>query len=521
MPHALPVNDLEFEKPIAPGYYQSGKLIGLKEVPMRVFLGNPPWSEPGLYGVRAGSRWPHLECEASRYMPFPFFLAYACAVLEQNGYYPRMVDALAERMPDGLFLHIVEQNNPDLIVLEVSTPSFPYDLETVASIRRSLGDTVKIALCGPNHLMTNAAFLEAHPEVDYIFCGEYEFILLELVRALEAGRSPGDVPGLIFRDTSDRVIVNPQRSLLRDINTIPWPSRHQLPMMKYYDEAGSIAEPGVQMWASRGCPHMCIFCVWPQLVYGGPNYRVRDPVDVADEMEWLVNTYGFKSVYFDDDTFNIGKNRIMKLCREIQRRELNIPWSIMARADGMDRELLETMKAAGLSSVKYGVESGDQGVVDGSGKKLDLSVAREIIGITRELGIRYHLTFTFGLPGETRDTARKSIDLALELDPDTVQFSICTPMPGSRYFQMAREKGYLADVDWTNYTGFTSAVIRTDALSSEDLEQILHEAETIWYRHREQRKLGSENWKQKTVKCLKRTGNTVLHKLFGDTSGSA
>ncbi|HPQ42008.1 MAG TPA: hypothetical protein PLV45_16690, partial [bacterium] len=151
---------------------------------MRIFLGNPPWRETGLYGVRAGSRWPHLECEGSRYMPFPFFLAYACAVLEENGYFPCMVDALAERLNDALFLHKLEKADPDLIVLEVSTPSFPYDLETVASIRRTLGGRVKIALCGPNHLMTNMDFMNGHPQVDYVLKGEYEFILLDLVRAL-------------------------------------------------------------------------------------------------------------------------------------------------------------------------------------------------------------------------------------------------------------------------------------------------------------------------------------------------
>ncbi|MBN1297552.1 radical SAM protein [bacterium] len=483
---------------------------------MRVFLGNPPWSEPGLYGVRAGSRWPHLENAADRYMPFPFFLAYACAVLEKNGYFPRMVDGIAERLTPAAFLYALEEAAPDLIVLEVSTPSFPYDLETVTTIRNRMGKDVKIALCGANHLMTGRDFLENRTDVDYIFRGEFEYILLELVQALESGKSLDSISGLNFRDNMGNPVVNPARPLLRDIDSIPWPSRHQLPMKSYYDEAGSVVEPGVQMWASRGCPHMCIFCVWPQLVYGGPSYRVRNPVDVVDEMAWLVETYGFRSIYFDDDTFNIGKQRMVTLCREIERRKLCVPWSIMARADGMDRDLLESMKAAGLASVKYGVESGDQGIVDASGKKLDLSEAREVINITRSLGIRYHLTFTFGLPGETRETAQKTIDFALEMDPDTIQFSICTPMPGSRYFEMAREKGYLMDVDWTKYTGFTSAVIRTDALSASDLEEILDTANTAWYRHIQRRVRRQRTMKQKTANYLHRSCHAAIRKLFGN-----
>ena len=174
---------------------------------------------------------------------------------------------------------------------------------------------------------------------------------------------------------------------------------------------------------------------------------------------------------------------MIKLCDEIKKRDLKIPWAIMARADGMDREILEKMKAAGLFSVKYGVESGDQKIVDASGKNLDLKTAREIITITRDLGIQFHLTFTFGLPGETRETARKTIDLALELNPTTAQFSVCTPMPGSKYYDMAREKGFLLDDDWTHYTGFDSAVIRTEDLSSDDLEEILADAQTKWFSH--------------------------------------
>jgi len=479
---------------------------------MRIFLGNPPWNETGYYGVRAGSRWPHLECNESRYMPFPFFLAYTSSLLEKNGYHPLLVDAIAEKLSINIFIHKIEKFDPELVILEVSTPSFINDLEIVDLIRKSLGKKVLIALCGPNDLMVSAKFLQTNPQIDYILRGEYEITVLELVSALENKQDLGKIDGLHYRDQSGNVIINKQRALISNIDDIPWPSRHQLPMMNYYDEAGSIAEPGAQMWASRGCPHMCIFCVWPQLVYGGANYRVRNPADVADEMAWLINTYGFKSIYFDDDTFNIGKPRMLKLCEEIHKKNLNIPWAIMARADGMDREVLEKMRAAGLESVKYGVESGDQTVLDGSGKNLSLETTRDVIKITRELGIQYHLTFTFGLPGETRETAKKTIDLALELDPHTIQFSICTPMPGSKYFDMAKEKGYLLDVDWSNYTGFTSAVIRTDELSSSDLEEILAEAEEAWSK----RNYIPKTWKERLSDNIKSTGNKFLSRLLSD-----
>lgn len=450
---------------------------------MKIFLGNPPWSEPGYYGVRAGSRWPHLECEASRYMPFPFFLAYATAVLEKNGYHPRLVDSVAERISVSVFLHKLAESSPDLVVLETSTPSFPNDIAIIRDIRSRSGPDLRIALCGPHQLMNGPDFLTENPEVDFVFRGEYEITLLDLVRALEDGTGLDAVTGLNYRDPDGVVRINPDRTLLKNLDELPWPSRHQLPMPAYYDEAAGVPQPSGQMWASRGCPYQCIFCVWPQLVYGGSNYRVRDPEDVAAEMAFLVDVYGYKSIYFDDDTFNIGKDRMLRICKSIRQRNLNIPWAIMARADTMDREILESMAAAGLFSVKYGVESAVQEIVDRSGKNLDLSRLKEIVAITRDLGIQYHLTFTFGLPGETRDTARKTIDMAVNLDPHTVQFSICTPMPGSRYYRMLEEKGFLESTDWSDYTGFNSAVARTEDLSARDLEDILKSANEVWLGH--------------------------------------
>jgi len=214
---------------------------------MKIFLGNPPWSKPGFYGVRAGSRWPHLECSSSRYIPFPFFLAYAAALLEQNGYRPKFVDSVAEGIPLSVFLHKIEKTDPDLIVLETSTPSYSVDLEVVSTIRKQIGNRPKIALCGPNQLVTTSEFLETNPEVNYVFRDEYEHHLFDLVKHLEAGNDLDGISGLNYRDRSGQIHKNPDRPLLKNLDDLPWPSRHQLPMMNYYDEAGGIPQPSAQM----------------------------------------------------------------------------------------------------------------------------------------------------------------------------------------------------------------------------------------------------------------------------------
>ncbi|MBF0550971.1 MAG: radical SAM protein [Deltaproteobacteria bacterium] len=447
---------------------------------MKIFLGNAPWRKSGFYGVRAGSRWPHFEQEGECYMPFPFFLAYATALLEREGFEVLLVDGIAADLSDEEFVNRCVDFNPQLILLEVSTPSINQDLAITQKIKNRLN--VPVAYAGPHHWMYEPSFLEQHPLVDYVLVGEYEFTLLELVQKLSQGQEPQGLLGIIRR-TPQGIEVNPRRPLVEDLDLFPWPARHQLPMMKYNDTPGGIPAPSLQMWASRGCPYHCVFCAWPQIMYGGHKYRVRSPEDVVNEIAWCLQAYDFKSIYFDDDTFNIGKSRILKIAALMKEKGINRPWAIMARADLMDEQTLKELKEAGLVALKYGVESGDQAVLDQSGKGLNLSVVKNVVKITKELGIKLHLTFSFGLPGENADSIKKTIQQALTLDPDSLQFSITTPFPGSAYFEILDQAGALIHKDWEKYDGYNRAVFNSPDCSAKMLEQALHEANKAWKWH--------------------------------------
>jgi len=447
---------------------------------MKIFLGNSPWQKKGYYGVRAGSRWPHFEEVHQEYMPFPFFLAYATAILEDHNHEVLLVDGIAQGIPEKEFVNRIISFAPDLIVLEVSTISIEVDLTLARKLRKTVGKDAKIALCGLHAYMYQADFLRKTSFVDYILIGEYEFTLQDLVDHLERKQELKRVHGLIFRDVDGNVVVNERRPLISNLDELPWPARQYLPMKNYHDEPGNIPRPSVQIQASRGCPFGCIFCAWPQIIYGSRKYRTRDPIDVVDEFEWLVKNWGFKSVYFDDDTFNIGKTRVLGICKGLRERHIDIPWAAMCRADTMTPEMLESMVESGLHAVKYGVESANQEILRTSGKKLDIEAVKNTVRRTHELGVKPHLTFMFGLPGETKETALRTIDLALELNPESVQFSIATPFPGSNFYDSLKKKGLITCRDFSKYDGFRSAVIRTEALSSEDLEEIIEAANSLW-----------------------------------------
>ena len=484
---------------------------------MRVLLANPPWIVNGIKGVRAGSRWPHLKIpEEEYYMPFPFFLAYSASLLKKNKINVLLVDAVAEGIKDTKFLDKIKNYKPNIVLLEISTPSLEIDLGRARKIKE-FNKSIKIALAGLDMSIRNPKFLEKNKFIDFVLVAEYEFTLLGLVNCLKNKDKLSKVPGLIYRDKG-RIIINKNRPL-GDINKLPWPLREQLPMHKYHDCPGGIPQPSIQVLASRGCPYHCIFCAWPQIMYHGSNYRVRDPIDVVDEMEFLVRKKGFKSVYFDDDTFNIGKERILKICDKIKKRKLKVPWAIMARADLMDKELLDEMKSAGLYAVKYGIESAVQKLVDNANKDLNLKKAEEMIEYTNKIGIKTHLTFMFGLPGETHETIQKTIDFALRMNPESVQFSITTPFPGTSYYKDLNKRGMLLSKKWSDYDGNFRSVIKTRELSAKDLENAVRIAYNTWAEHRQKRIKDKKSSLIVLKKCLDEHGleyttKKIVFKIF-------
>ena len=483
---------------------------------MGVLLANPPWSVNGIKGVRAGSRWPHLKIpEEEDYIPFPFFLAYAASLLKKNKIDVLLIDAIAEGMNDRKFLGRIKDYKPNIILFEVSTPSLEIDLDCARKIKK-LDNSIKIVLSGLDMNIRSPEFLKKNSFIDFVLVGEYEFTLLGLVNCLKNKDNLNKVLGLIYRN-KDKIIINKKRPL-GDVNKLPWPLREQLPMRKYHDCPGGIPQPSVQVLASRGCPYRCIFCAWPQIMYHGSNYRARDPVDVVDEMEFLVRKKGFKSVYFDDDTFNIGRERMFKICDEIKKRKLNVPWAIMARADLMDKELLDEMKSAGLYAIKYGIESAVQKLVDNANKDLDLKKAEEMIKYTNKIGIKTHLTFMFGLPGETNETIQKTIDFALKMNPESVQFSITTPFPGTSYYKELDKRSMLVSKKWSDYDGNFKSVIKTSNLSSKELENAVRKAYNAWAEHR-QKRVKNNNSLIVLKKCLnehgpKYTARRIISKVF-------
>jgi len=443
----------------------------------KVSLVNLPWQRKGKWGVRAGSRWPHIKDESEKnYLPFPFFLAYAASLLEKHGIDAFVIDAIAEQIPEDKFMKKILAMDVDYLVVENSTASFYDDLSILKKISKA---GISIIICGPNYEIYDAEFLRRYHFIDFVLYGEYELSLLELIESLQDNKDLAAVKGLIYR-FNNKVIKTPKREPF-DINLLPWPYRDNLPMNRYCDIPGDMPAPSVQMLSSRGCPFNCNFCLWPQVIYQGNHYRLRNIDDVVNEMQHLIREKEFRSIYFDDDTFNIDKKRMLEFSQAIKKRGLqNIPWAIMARADLMDEEILVELKSAGLWAVKYGVESSNKDLIKSCNKDLNLDKTTKIIQLTRDLGIRTHLSFCFGFPQETKKTIQKTIDYALGLKPYSLQFSILTPFPGTRLFEELDKQGRILTRDWSKYDGHSNCVFKPDNLRPKELVAAKIKAYRLW-----------------------------------------
>lgn len=430
-------------------------------------LTNPPWREGNQRGIRSGCRVPNsIGSGEHTFIPFPFPLAYATAVLERSGVETLLIDAVGEDSECEPFLQRIEDFAPELVVIEMATQSHDIDLRYARLIKTRTG--ASIAVCG-SHPTALPAEILASEHVDYVLRGEYEQTLLDLVLALGAGRGPEAVQGVAYRRADGGVETGGKRELVPDLDAMPWPHRETLPLGSY--RAGGFPLPVLFMYASRGCPYLCNFCLWPQW-FGSGSYRVRSPRSVVDEIEHARQRYGpFRSIYFDDDTFNIGRPRMLAMADEFERRRVDLPWGCHARADLFDEETMRRLAEVGLFNIRIGVESGDPEVLKRIKKNLDLDSVGRCIDLAHRLGIKVHVTFTIGLSGETWESVERTVKFAKSIDPDSIAFTITTPFPGTSYYDEVVRDGHLETRDWSRFNAAANSVVRTAGMSAAEIER--------------------------------------------------
>ncbi|MFH1776653.1 MAG: radical SAM protein [Candidatus Omnitrophota bacterium] len=434
---------------------------------MKVLITNPPGNE---FKRGAGSRWPHRNVDktAFQYEPFPFFLGITAAILEKEGYDVDFKDCVASKLDRKKFLEHVGNLAPDLVIMQTSAPSYYYDLETKKFLEMPVAAVGVHASALPlQHLQDG---------FDFALCGEYDMTVLELAKRIKQGTGPDKIKGVSYMKNGNFCFQG-YSDVIKDLSKLPWPARHLMPMDKYNEPFA--CGRNVWMMSARGCGYQCIYCTIPSF-WGRPSYRTRDVKDVCDEMEHIIKTYRPNEIYFDDASLTISQKHATMLSEEILNRNFHISWRCMIDPN-TPPSLLDMMYQAGCRGVKLGVESGDVDVLKKIGRSSNLGNVRRVVGKCKELQMQVHATFMLGLPGETLEKAKKSVDFLLSLDVDAAQLFIATPFPGTRFYTISKENKWLISDDWSTYDGL-HPIVEYPGYRAEEITKAFKSASVRWER---------------------------------------
>lgn len=387
--------------------------------------------------------------------PMPVIgLAYIAAVLEQEGHRVQAIDQFTYGMSVEEMMEQVKAFRPDVLGIGMLTPSAPVS-EAIANQTKAALPDCRIVV-GNVHADIFYREILTRTSVDFVVHGEGEYTIKELVQAFERGQSDySGIQGISYIDASSgEVVKTAARPVIEDLDALPYPAWHLFPYTRYgLLPFADVARPVLSMTGSRGCPYRCEFC---SLLYTGSNYRKRDPIKIVDEYEYLHERYGVKQIGFVDPIFPLNKKILFQFCEELMRRGLQkkLVWLSETRVDRLDRESLRIMRASGCRRILLGIESGVDLLLENVNKTFTTETTRRAVRLMREEGIESVGLFMIGLPGETPEMTRQTIDFAKSLDLDFAKFAITVPFPGSQMFEDLRREGRLDRDDWENWTTF-------------------------------------------------------------------
>ncbi|HET8550618.1 MAG TPA: hopanoid biosynthesis associated radical SAM protein HpnJ [Bryobacteraceae bacterium] len=417
---------------------------------MRTLFLNPPSFE-GFDGG-ASSRWPASR-EIESYW-YPVWLCYPAGMLADS----KVVDAPPHKI--SIEQTVGMADDFELLVLFTSTPGFDVDVR-IARMMKDRNPKLKVCFVGPPVTVEPEKALR-ESAIDFIVRREFDHQIV----AYANGTPLSAIPGASYRENGG-YRHNPEGGYIEDLDKLPWATRtykRDLDFRRY--NVPFLRNPFISFYTSRGCPAMCTFCLWPQ-THSGHRWRLRSVQDVAAECRFALDSFpGLQEIFFDDDTFNYKKERTIALCNDLKK--LKFTWSCTSRVT-TDYETLRAMKEAGCRLMIVGYESGDQQILRNIKKGATLEMAKRFTRDAHRLGLTIHGDYIVGLPGETPESIRKTIDFAKSLDTETIQVSIAHPYPGTEFYDYVEQNGLITIDSMTDESGHQLPNISYHDLDRADL----------------------------------------------------
>jgi len=318
----------------------------------------------------------------------------------------------------------------ELLVLFTSSPGFHVDVK-IAEMMKDSNSKLQVCFVGPPVTMEPDKTLDSTKAIDFIVRREFDYQIAQYAK----GTPLSEIPGVSYRKNGVNV-HNTESPYIENLDELPWVSKvykRDLDFKRY--NVPFLLNPYISFYTSRGCPAMCTFCLWPQ-THSGHRWRLRSVTDIVNEVRYVLENFpGLKEIFFDDDTFNYRKQRTIELCAELKK--LKFTWSCTSRVT-TDEETLKAMREAGCRLLIVGYESGDQQILKNIKKGATIDMAQRFTQNAHKYGLTIHGDFIVGLPGESRETIRNTIDFAKRLDVETIQVSIAHAYPGTEFYDFAK-----------------------------------------------------------------------------------
>ncbi|MFZ5572192.1 MAG: B12-binding domain-containing radical SAM protein [Thermodesulfobacteriota bacterium] len=437
----------------------------------------------------------------------PLGLCYAAAAFEAAGAEVCILDYLVRQYtPEKLFAEL-SRFQPDIVGTNSVTLNFYQAAAILKTVKQLFPDVITV-MGGPHVSFDYQNTLKQYPEIDLIVVGEGEETIREVVQSNCDRRQWAAIKGIAYLQESEPWFTG-KRDFIQDLDSLPLPARHLIPLSRYQ----ALGFP-VSIITSRGCPNQCIFCQGRRMV--GAKVRYRSISKMFDEIESILD-YGFNRLNIADDFFTSNRDRVMAFCEEIHKRNLHFGWSAFARADSVNQEILKTMLDAGCDSVLFGIESGNQEMLDRIRKRVKLNRIREAVADCRAVGMRVLGTFIVGLPGETQETLMDSHRFAQELGIE-YGYHFLAPFPGTTVKENIQDYDLqLLTEDWSCFDA-NRAIVKTSQLSAEDIERFVHDYYFSHVQAEEEEALKrcqqGQGTEMELLLYIGKQKNEIVHQLF-------
>ena len=406
---------------------------------LKIVLVNPPLTAK----EQAGS----LKDIANIIMPLG--IGYIASLLKKNNYDVEIVDCVPLRITKEKLADILMEKRAGIIAFTATIVSINRAIETADYLKEKIGKETRLVIGGPQFTSIPEKTMK-ESKFDFGIIGEGEYVMLDLIKAVEKNKGFDKVKSLVWRKKG-KIIVNQRRELIQNLDELPFPARELFPGMEYYHPmpGGYKRLPFSHMVTSRGCPYRCTFC--DRSVYG-ERFRARSAKNVSDEIEYLVRKYKIKEIKFYDDLFTSNKERVMQICNEIIKRKIDISWSCSSRVNTVDFEMLKKMKQAGCWQIDYGLESGNQEVLNKMKKGITLEQSEKAIRMTKKAGMKTRAYIIIGMPGETKESIEDTITFVKKMPLDVVIFYSVVIYPGNELYNTVKKEGKLKHEDFSQYS---------------------------------------------------------------------